>query len=213
MPRGALIVFEGAEGVGKTTQLRRVAAWMRSRGRSAIQLREPGGTPLGDEIRRLLLDPASDITPRTEALLFMASRAQLLERIVRPSLGAGHLVLLDRFFLSTYAYQVAGRGLPEAEIRQANAAATSGLVPDLTVLLALPAAEGLARPEQRGPRDRMERNADEFHDRVAAAFATFARPEWQAAHAECGPIAVIDASGSPEAVFARVCAVVEPTLA
>jgi dTMP kinase len=212
MPRGALIVFDGAEGVGKTTQLRRLATWLRSRGQSVIQLREPGGTPLGDDIRRVLLDPDSDVTPRAEALLFMASRAQLVERVVRPSLAAGHLVLLDRFFLSTYAYQGAGRGLPADEIRQANAVATSGQVPDLTLLLTLPVGEGLARAERRGARDRMERNADEFHTRVAAAFAAFADADWQARHPECGPIIVIDASGSPDEVFERVRAAVDPAV-
>ncbi len=209
MARGALIVFEGPEGVGKSTQLRRLKSWMESGGRVVHALREPGGTPLGDEIRRLLLDPASDITPRAEALLFMASRAQLLESIVRPALAAGHVVLLDRFFLSTYAYQGAGRGLPEREVMEANAVATSGLVPDLTMLLTLPVSEGLARAEQRAERDRMERNADEFHHRVAQAFATFATAAWQASHPECGPIVTIDASGSPDDVFVRVLAIVE----
>ncbi len=212
MARGRLIVFEGAEGVGKSTQLRRLATWLESGGRVVHALREPGGTPLGDEIRRLLLDPRSDITPRAEALLFMASRAQLVETLVRPALDAGHVVLLDRFFLSTYAYQGAGRGLPEREVMEANAVATSGLVPDLTLLLALPVAEGLARAERRGERDRMERNADDFHHRVAGAFATFATAAWQARHPECGPIVTVDASGAEDAVFARLRALVEARL-
>ncbi len=214
MARGPLIVFEGAEGVGKSTQLRRLASWLESGGRVVHALREPGGTPLGDQIRHLLLDPASDIAPRAEALLFMASRAQLVQTLVRPALDAGHVVLLDRFFLSTYAYQGAGRGLPEGEVRQANGVATSGLVPDLTLLLTLPVHEGLARAEQRGggTRDRMERNADEFHQRVSAAFARFAAPAWQAAHAECGPIVTVEASGSPDEVFARVRALVAERL-
>ncbi|HEU4988528.1 MAG TPA: dTMP kinase [Gemmatimonadaceae bacterium] len=212
MARGPLIVFEGAEGVGKSTQLRRVASWLESGGRVVHALREPGGTPLGDEIRRLLLDPASDITPRAEALLFMASRAQLVETLVRPALAAGHVVLLDRFFLSTYAYQGAGRGLPEAEVRQANAVATGGLVPDITLLMTLPVREGLARAERRGARDRMERNADEFHHRVSAAFAAFAAPAWQAAHPECGPIVTVDASGPEAEVFARITNVISARL-
>jgi len=212
MARGSLIVFEGAEGVGKSTQLRRLASWLESGGRVVHAHREPGGTPLGDEIRRLLLDPASDIAPRAEALLFMASRAQLVETLVRPALDAGHVVVLDRFFLSTYAYQGAGRGLPEAEVRGANAVATSGLVPDLTLLMTLPVAEGLARAEQRGERDRMERNADDFHHRVSEAFAGFAHANWQAAHPECGPIVTVDASGSEAAVFARVRSLVEERL-
>ncbi len=212
MTRGPLIVFEGAEGVGKSTQLRRLAPWLESGGRVVHAHREPGGTPLGDEIRRVLLDPASDITPRAEALLFMASRAQLVETLVRPGLEAGHVVLLDRFFLSTYAYQGAGRGLPETEVRRANAVATNGLVPDLTLLMTLPVGEGLARAAQRGERDRMERNADDFHHRVSQAFAAFADAGWQAAHPECGPIVIVDASGAEDEVFARVRAVVEERL-
>ena len=213
MARGRLIVFEGAEGVGKSTQLRRLASWLESGGRVVHTFREPGGTPLGDEIRRILLDPTSIIAPRAEALLFMASRAQLVETLVRPALELGHDVLLDRFFLSTYAYQGAGRGLPEAEVRRANAVATNGLVPDLTLLMTLPVAEGLARAEQRGERDRMERNADDFHHRVGDAFARFAEAGWQAEHPECGPIVIADASGSADEVFARVRAIVEERLA
>lgn len=204
MPRGLLVVFEGAEGAGKSTQLRRLAEWLGSRGRDVIAVREPGGTIVGDEIRRILLDPASDIVPRTEALLFMASRAQLVEREIRPALDGGATVLVDRFFLSTYAYQGVGRGLPEGELRVANAMATGGLVPDLTLLLTIPVAEGLARALERGEHDRMERAELAFHERVARAFETFATPEWQRAHEECGPIVLVDARGAEDDVFARV---------
>src|SRR5947209_1005372 len=99
MGHGVLIVFEGPEGAGKSTQLRLLADWLGQRGRDVVAVREPGGTVIGDEIRRLLLDPASEMTPRTEALLFMASRAQLVEREIRPALGQGTIVLVDRFFL------------------------------------------------------------------------------------------------------------------
>ena len=142
---GLLIVFEGAEGAGKSTQLRRLAECLGKAGRDVVAVREPGGTVVGDEIRRILLDPASDIVPRAEALLFMASRAQLVEREIRPALEQGAIVLVDRFFLSTYAYQGVGRGLPEDELRQANAMATTGLVPDLTLLLTIPVERGMAR--------------------------------------------------------------------
>src|SRR5512143_1459533 len=192
MPRGLLVVFEGAEGAGKSTQLRLLAEWLGSRGRDVVAVREPGGTVVGDEIRRILLDPTSDIVPRSEALLFMASRAQLVEREIRPALEEGAIVLVDRFFLSTYAYQGAGRGLPEAELRQANAMATGGLVPDLTLLLTIPAEAGLARAQRRGQHDRMERAELEFHERVARAFERFAAESWQRLHPECGPIVLID---------------------
>jgi len=138
-------------------------------------------------------------------LLFMASRAQLVQNVIRPALSTGTWVMADRFFLSTYAYQIAGRRLPEAEIRSANRIATQGLVPDLTLLLDLPSAEGLRRAGARsGAHDRMERLGDGFHDRVSEAFDTFLRPTWQAAHPECGPIVRIEASGAPTDVAARV---------
>lgn len=204
-----LIVFEGPEGAGKTTQLRLVAEWLSTQGRTVLAVREPGGTPLGDEVRRVLLDPASDVTPRAEAMLFMASRAQLVERAIRPALERGDTVLLDRFFLSTYAYQVAGRGLPHAEVSAANRLATAGVVPDLTILLHLPAAVGLDRATRRGPADRMEQADAGFHERVSRAFVEFATPAWQAAHPEAGPVRAVDAAGSVEEVFARVRDVVE----
>jgi dTMP kinase len=198
------IVFEGPEGVGKTTQLRMLSEWLSARGQTVVAVREPGGTPLGDEIRRVLLDPQSDIVPRAESLLFMASRAQLVEREIVPALEAGATVLLDRYFLSTYAYQVAGRGLPHEEIVAANRLATSSLRPELTLLLSLPVGDGLARAAKRGGPDRMERADAAFHERVARAFADFATAEWQAAHPEAGPVVIVNAQGSVKDVFARV---------
>jgi len=204
MARGLLVVFEGPEGAGKSTQLRLLADWLGARGRDVVAVREPGGTIIGDEIRRILLDPTADIVPRSEALLFMASRAQLVEREIRPALESGATVLLDRFFLSTYAYQGVGRGIPEADLRAANTIATQGLVPDLTLLLTMPVAAGLARAIDRGERDRMERADLEFHERVARAFEAFATREWQEGHPECGPIVLVDANGTQPAVFDRV---------
>jgi dTMP kinase len=205
--RGVLVVFEGGEGSGKSTQLRRVSASLARRAVSHLCLREPGGTPLGTEVRRLLLDRASDITHRAEALLFMASRAQLVEREVRPALERGDVVLLDRFFLSTYAYQIAGHGLPEEEVRDANRFATGGLTPHLTLLLTFPVTEGLARAARRATsHDRMEAMGEPFHRRVAAAFGTFADPSWQRDHPECGPIVPIDAEGREDDVADRVAA-------
>ncbi len=203
--RGTLIVFEGGEGSGKSTQLRRVSAALERRSVSHVCLREPGGTPLGAEVRRLLLDRGSDIAPRAEAMLFMASRAQLVEREIRPALGRGNVVLLDRFFLSTYAYQIFGHALPDDEVRAANRLATAGLTPDLTLLLAFPVTEGLARAARRATaHDRMEAMGEAFHRRVAAAFATFAESSWQREHPECGPIVGIDAEGREEDVSSRV---------
>ena len=204
MSRGLLIVFEGPEGAGKSTQLRLLADALGASGANVVAVREPGGTIVGDEIRRILLDPASDIVPRSEALLFMASRAQLVEREIRPALAEGAVVLVDRFFLSTYAYQGDGRGLPEHELRQANAMATNGLVPDLTLLLTIPVETGLARALERGQHDRMERVELEFHARVARAFERFATESWQRVHPECGPIVLIDGAGNADVVCGRV---------
>lgn len=206
MPRGKLVVFEGAEGAGKTTQLRLLAERLTTRGVDCVAVREPGGTPVGDVIRNLLLDPEASICPSAEALLFMSSRAELVSRELRPRLESGSVIIVDRFFLSTYAYQVVGRGLPEEDVRAANRLATGGLVPDLTILLDVPVALGMERADSRGARDRMERSGDDFHGRVSEAFNLFTSSDWQSSHQECGPIVRIDASGTEEVVFAKVAA-------
>jgi dTMP kinase len=202
---GRLIVFEGGEGSGKSTQLRLLADALAAAGVRHRSLREPGGTPLGSEVRRLLLEREWELDARAEALLFMASRAQLVAREIRPALDAGEVVLLDRFFLSTYAYQIGGRSLPEEDVRAANRLATGGLVPDLTLLLTFPAAEGLVRAAERSSaHDRMEREGTPFHERVTEAFRGFATATWQRAHPECGPIVSIEGSGSERDVAGRV---------
>ncbi len=216
--RGRLIVLEGPDGVGKTTQAARLVDRLRAEcpERSIVPLREPGGTPLGDALRRILLDPAWEIGPETEALLFLASRAQLVRDVIHPHVRAGALVVLDRFFLSTYAYQIGGHGLPEDAIRSANGLAVQGAVPDRTLLFEYPAGEALARAEARvterhGAQERSEPVGDRmhglgraFHARVAAAFAAFAGADWQAGHPECGPIVAVNARGTPDVVAARV---------
>ena len=204
MRSGLLIVFEGFEGAGKTTQLKLLTERLRAEGMKVLPLREPGGTPLGDSIRAILLDPGQKISPATEALLFMASRAELVPQQIDPALARGVVVLMDRFFLSTYAYQIYGRGLPEAEIRSANALAVGGLVPDLTIVLEISATEGMDRASARGAHDRMEQSGKEFHDRVERAFALFGGGDWQRAHEECGPIRAVNGRGDPEQVHARV---------
>jgi dTMP kinase len=206
--RGRLIVFEGAEGAGKTTQAARLADALRDTGTPAVIVREPGATWLGEKIRGLLLDSHVEIDHRAEVLLFLAARAQLVPD-VREHLAAGTTVIADRFLLSTYAYQVTGRGLPGALVQSANTLAVGDLVPDLTLVLTLPPGAGLARKQSAGAKhDRIERAGVDFHDRVAAAFAACVSPTWQEAHPECGPIVGIDASGSEPSVGARVKAAV-----
>jgi len=208
-PRGKLIVFEGAEGVGKTTQIRRLGETLTARGIRLLTVREPGGTPVGDAIRRVLLDPGPELSARAEALLFMASRAELVDRLIRPSLEQGLVVVADRFFLSTYAYQIAGRGLSDGDVTAANRFATGGLVPDLTILLRLPVSSALARTDSRGARDRIEAADDDFHHRVTAAFEAFTDPAWQRSHPESGPVVAIDGAGSIDEVAASVITVLE----
>ncbi|HEX7019382.1 MAG TPA: dTMP kinase [Gemmatimonadaceae bacterium] len=208
MARGRLLVFEGVEGAGKSTQAARLHRALESSGLEAILVREPGGTPLGERIRALLLSGQGEVSAAAEALLFMASRAELVQQVIRPTLDRGAIVIADRFFLSTYAYQCGGRGLPEQPIRQANSLATGGLVPDLTLLLQLPPDAGLARAAGRSAADRMERAGAEFHARVADAFRAAGSPEWQAAHPECGRIVTVDGSGTEDEVAQRVFAAV-----
>jgi dTMP kinase len=204
MARGKLIVFEGPEGAGKTTQIKLIAERLAVAGIPVIAVREPGGTPVGDAIREIVLESEHHMNGAAEALLFMASRAELIAREVVPALARGDVVLLDRFFLSTYAYQIVGRGLPEEEVRAANRLATGGLVPDLTLLLDVPPGEGLGRADARGKRDRMERSGDDFHNRVGNAFRKFAEPAWQHSHPECGPIKLIDGTGREGTVLKRI---------
>jgi dTMP kinase len=209
---GRLIVFEGSEGAGKTTQLGLLAERLRAAGIDVLTLREPGGTSLGDSIRTLLLDPAQHISAPAEALLFMASRAQLVRDEIDPALDRGVVVLMDRFFLSTYAYQIDGRGLPEEQIRSANALATGGLIPDLTIVLEMTASEGMERAAARGRQDRIEQLGDEFHGRVERAFARFVSGDWQKQHVEAGPIVPVDGRGEPAEVHERIVAALAQNL-
>jgi dTMP kinase len=198
--RGLFLVLEGGEGVGKTTQWTRLADTLRAVGHDVVAVREPGGTPAGDAIRALLLDPTSLLTAESEALLFAASRAQLVRDIIAPAVHRGAVVLVDRFLLSTYAYQGAGRGLAVPALQAVNAFATAGLTPDLTLLLSVPPEVAQGRLEARGGADRMEREDLLFHERVRAAFEEALAPAWQAAHPEIGPVVSVSANRAVDAV-------------
>ena len=202
--RGRLIVLEGGDGVGKTTQLPLVAEALRARRLVVRTIREPGQTAVGMRVRELVLHPESRISPATEALLFLSARAQVVAEVVQPALDAGEWVVADRFFVSTYAYQIAGHGLDDALVRSANALATAGLVPDLTVLLTLPEGVATARRAERGQSDRLERYGADFDARVADAYAAAATSTWQARHPECGPIVAVPAHGPVADVTARL---------
>ncbi|MDZ7631729.1 MAG: dTMP kinase [Gemmatimonadaceae bacterium] len=208
--RGRMIVLEGGDGVGKTTQLPQVADALCRRGLVLHTVREPGQTQVGQRVRELLLHPDSTISPATEALLFLAARAQVVAEVVQPALDRGDWVLADRFFVSTYAYQIAGHGLDDGWVRAANTLATAALIPDLTLLLTLPPDAAAARRAGRGLADRLERYGAAFDARVAAAYAAASTPAWQATHPECGPIVAVPADGEIEAVTERlVAAIVE----
>ncbi|MEQ1690432.1 MAG: dTMP kinase [Gemmatimonas sp.] len=200
---GLFVVLEGGEGVGKTTQWQRLADALTTLGHEVIALREPGGTVAGDVLRNVLLDPESELAAESEALLFAASRAQLVQAVIRPALARDAIVLVDRFLLSTYAYQGAGRGLSMDALQTINRFATGGLAPHLTLLLSMQLEASLARMKARGTRDRLERESLAFHQRVQTAFVEAADPVWQARHSEIGPVYAIDASGSPDLVTRR----------
>src|SRR2546422_6141094 len=168
---GLFIVVEGPEGAGKSTLVRWLAARLRADGRRVVAVRQPGGTPVAEAARKLALRFPHAVAPAAELFLFLAARADLVHHVVRPALEEGQVVVADRFDLSTIAYQVAGGGLPSAEVAQAIRLATGGLVPDVTLVLDVPVE--LGRERQRTARkvqDRIERQDDAFHARVREAY-------------------------------------------
>lgn len=199
------LTLEGPEGAGKTTQLARLEARLRAAGQPVTVTREPGGTPLGTRVREVVLDPAVDIEPLGEFLLYSASRAQLVREVLRPARERGETVLCDRYADSSLAYQGAGRGLPLPLLRQITAEVTGGLTPDLTVLFDLDPALGLARAARRGQPDRLERADLDFHRRVRQGFLDLARAEPQR-------FLVLDATRSADDLEADIWAAVRAWL-
>ncbi len=175
--RGLFITFEGPEGSGKSTQARWLAEFLEQQGYAVVLTREPGGTPIGDQIRQILLNRANHaMHSRTEVLLFQASRAQHVEELICPALKAGKIVICDRYADSTLAYQGYGRGEDVGELRRLIEYATGGLWPDLTLWLDLPVEAGLARiaPDRR---NRLDAEALAFHRKVHAGYAHLAAAE------------------------------------
>jgi len=179
MSRGLFITLEGGEGAGKSTSLAFVREFLEQAGRRVVVTREPGGTPLGEKIRELLLHGRENMDVDTELLLMFAARAEHLARVIRPALADGACVVCDRFTDATYAYQGGGRGVPEARIRILEDWVQQGLRPDLTLLLDIPVGQGLGRAGQRSAPDRFEREKIEFFERVRNRYLAVAASEPQ----------------------------------
>lgn len=207
MTRGIFITFEGGEGAGKSTQIRRLAERLRAGGRDAVLTREPGGSPGAESIRELLLNGETDRwSPLTEALLMNAARRDHIERVIAPALARGAVVLCDRFADSTRAYQGAGGQVATAVIAQLETAVVGDIRPDLTLIFDLPVAEGLRRALARnGGEERFEAKGAAFHERLRAAYLDIARAEPE----RC---VVIDATATLDAVEAAILAAVQPRL-
>lgn len=212
-PRGKFITLEGPEGSGKSTHARLLVDRFRSGGHSVVATREPGGTPLGESIRGLLQHDAGGegMASETELLLFMASRAQLVSQVIRPALINGHSVVCDRFADSTTAYQGYARGCDIEKILALSDMATGGLTPDLTILLDVDVKAAFERLRQRNlkngvEKDRIEREALAFHERVRAGYLDLAR-RWP------GRIRVVDAARDPDVVQADIWGLVKHVIA
>ena len=188
------VALEGGDGAGKSTQARLLREWLQAQGRTVLLTREPGGSELGAEIRRLLLH-GDHVSPRAEALLFAADRAHHVHSVVRPALARGEVVVTDRYLDSSVAYQGAGRDLAGEEVRQLSLWAVEGLLPDLTVLLDV--APGTGRERRGEVHDRLEAEPDDFHDRVRSGFLALA-------DAEPHRYLVVDAGLPPAEVHALV---------
>jgi dTMP kinase len=198
--KGTFITFEGIEGSGKSTQIVLLANYLKSRRINIVLTREPGGTPIGDQIRKILLDPANKaLNPSAELLLYASSRAQHLFEVILPALDSGAIVLCDRFTDATLAYQGYGRGLDKNVIRELDRIVTAGVRPDLTVLLDIDAAAGLARARGRNNsrglegEARFENEEIAFHERVRQGYLTLAKQEPER-------IRAVDASPAPNRI-------------
>ncbi|MGH7505128.1 MAG: dTMP kinase [Longimicrobiales bacterium] len=193
-------MLEGVEGAGKSTQARLLAEWLGREGVAFLHTREPGGTPLGEEVRRLVLH-GDEMPARSELLLYLAARAALVERVIRPALAEGRVVIADRFGLSTLAYQGYGRDLPRQSVRAIHDFATGGLSPDLTIVLDVPVTVGVARREAGRAADRIERAGAGFHDRVAEAYRLLAKTE--------DGVETVDGTATAQAVHGSIVALLK----
>ncbi|WP_251359894.1 dTMP kinase [Kangiella sp. TOML190] len=200
---GIFITIEGTEGVGKSTNIAFIRDWLKQKGIEMVDTREPGGTPLAEEIRELLLAKRDEtVDSRTELLLMFAARCQHLSQTIMPALEAGKWVLSDRFTDASFAYQGAGRELGFERLQLLENWSLQGFKPDLTIMLDLPIEVGLARAEERGEKDRFESEQIEFFKRVRAGYLAIAE-------AEPERMKVVDASGTIEQVQQQIAKVLE----
>jgi dTMP kinase len=189
------IVVEGPEGAGKSTLVRGISARFLAEGRQVLMVREPGGTPVAEAARKIVLKSRHELSPASELFLYLAARADLVEKQIRPALAGGQVVLADRFDLSTRAYQVAGRGLSADAVQAALQIATGGLAADLTLVLDVPVDVGRERQRKaRKEQDRIEREGDAFHARVLEAYRKAAGPGVVHLDATQSKSAVLDAA-------------------
>jgi dTMP kinase len=204
--KGRLITLEGGEGAGKSTQARFISAWLEARGRTVVQTREPGGSPLAEAIRGVVLgDWQEGVTPACELLLIYAARAAHLQATILPALARGEDVVCDRFIDASWAYQGAGRGIPEASIAAVEQLVLGGLRPDLTLIFDLAPQIGIARANRRGANNRFEGESAAFMQRVRAAYL-------QRAGRDPARYAIIDASAELAAVQAQLSSTLEQRL-
>jgi dTMP kinase len=207
---GKFITFEGPEGSGKSTQIKRLADRLRAQGREVVATREPGGTEIGEQIRNIVIHNSrgDEMCPEAELLLYTAARAQLVREVITPALRRGAVVLSDRYLDSSSVYQGIGRHLPADPVRQVNLFAVGGVMPDLTLVIDIPVEVSLARINQRASNlpDRMERVGPDFFQKIRDGYLALAR-EWPAR------VRVIDGTKSPDAIETEINALLAPLLA
>lgn len=196
--KGLFITFEGIDGCGKSTQTALCREWLEGMGREVLMVREPGGTKIGEKIRELLLDKKnSSMAPMTELFLFEAARAQIVEETIKPAIASGKVVICDRFFDSSFAYQGCARELGPERVTRLNMDATGGLAPDITFFLDISVADAIKRRNSRGEeKDRIESAGDAFQEKVRDGFVRAASEDKR--------IVTIDAASAPEIIFGQI---------
>lgn len=202
MSRGLLIILEGPDGSGKTTQINLLEKYLKEKGHEVLKTREPGGTAISEKIREIILDNKNtEMCGMCEALLYAASRAQITSQVLKPALDQGKMVICDRFVYSSIVYQGVGRGLGQERIKYINEAAIDGLEPDLTIMLTIPYEEGLKRKYKQRELDRLENSGTDFHKKVFEGYLEISR--------KYDKIKVVDANRDMEEIHGDIVKLVE----